>query len=315
MVFPRPEVVVVGMAGPQGGVGATGPTGPTGPAANPTFTSTTSNTIGTGSKTFTIQSGRTIAIGNPVTIAVTASPGTNWMYGLVTSYTGTTLQVNVTQTGGSGTYAAWTGGVVGTVGPQGPIGVTGNTGATGPTGPTGPAGPLSSVADTASIDLTNTAGVVTAAAIFGTSAGTVAQGNHTHPTLYLPFGGVFVAVINGTASSTPNGATFATLIADTDVAFPAGTWSVYLVGEYLGYRDAATGALGIRIRANGASAGSVDPSVLLANERFNSKFSNIITGLSGGGNIPFGLEFRGVAGGANTFASVPSLTVIAWRTA
>lgn len=250
MVFPRPEVVVVGMLGPQGGTGPTGPTGATGAAANPTFTSTTSNTIGTGSKTFTIQSGRTIAIGNPVTIAVTASPGTNWMYGLVTSYSGTTLQVNVTQTGGSGTYAAWTGGVVGTVGPQGPTGSTGPTGPTGGTGPTGPAGPLSSVADTASIDLTNTAGVVTAAAIFGTSAGTVAQGNHTHahsaltsidtdtaPTAIhhtLGTGANQAAAGNHThASVTAVGALKATAVAQTPgslTAGGAGTIAVSVVG-------------------------------------------------------------------------------------
>ncbi len=42
------------------------------------------------------------------------------------------------------------------------------------------------VTDSASIDLTLTGQDVTAAAIFGTTAGTVAEGNHTHAALYQP---------------------------------------------------------------------------------------------------------------------------------
>lgn len=41
-------------------------------------------------------------------------------------------------------------------------------------------GSLSAVSDTSSIDLTKTGGTLSAAAIFGTTAGTVAQGNHSH---------------------------------------------------------------------------------------------------------------------------------------
>lgn len=69
-----------------------------------TATSTTSLLIETGNKTFTIQSGKTIVVGMFMTCAYDA---TNWMYGSVASYSGTTLVINVTQTMGSGTYAAW----------------------------------------------------------------------------------------------------------------------------------------------------------------------------------------------------------------
>lgn len=72
-------------------------------------TSTTSLVIGTGSKSLVIQSGKSIALGMYVTIAVTASP-TSAMYGQVTAYNSGTgaLTVNVLGSAGSGTYAAWT---------------------------------------------------------------------------------------------------------------------------------------------------------------------------------------------------------------
>lgn len=69
-------------------------------------TSTTSLTIGTGSKTFTIQSGKAFVPGMFVIAAQTTTPS-NYMYGQVTSYSGTSLIVNVTNTSGSGTINAW----------------------------------------------------------------------------------------------------------------------------------------------------------------------------------------------------------------
>lgn len=71
--------------------------------------STTSLTIGTGSKSLTIETGKGYAVGQPVMIAETANP-TNFMVGQVTSYNSGTgaLVANVTDTGGSGTAAAWT---------------------------------------------------------------------------------------------------------------------------------------------------------------------------------------------------------------
>jgi hypothetical protein len=72
-------------------------------------TSTTSLAIGLGSKSLTVQTGKSYVAGMTVKIASTASP-TNWMLGDITSYvTGTgALVVNVIYTGGSGTIAAWT---------------------------------------------------------------------------------------------------------------------------------------------------------------------------------------------------------------
>ena len=70
-------------------------------------TSTTSLSIATGSKSLTlVESGKAYTIGQYVIIASTASP-TNCMVGQVTSFSGTSLVVNVTVINGSGTIAAW----------------------------------------------------------------------------------------------------------------------------------------------------------------------------------------------------------------
>jgi hypothetical protein len=74
-----------------------------------TDTSTTSNTIGTGSRTFTLAAtagqDQFWRAGN----AVEASNGSNFMVGTVTSYTPSTqvLVCNMTSIGGSGTFTSW----------------------------------------------------------------------------------------------------------------------------------------------------------------------------------------------------------------
>jgi hypothetical protein len=70
-------------------------------------TSTTSLTIGTGSKTLTIQSGKAFLANQWLVIFETTAP-TNSMLAQVTSYTGTSLVANVTATGGAGTHTDWT---------------------------------------------------------------------------------------------------------------------------------------------------------------------------------------------------------------
>jgi hypothetical protein len=132
----------VGPTGPTGPTGSTGPTGPTGPSY--VATSVTSLAIGTGSKTFTTQAGLAYLTGNRVR-AASAADGTNFMEGLVTSYSGTTLVVSIDLIGGSGTKTDWNIGLAGQQGIQGLTGLEGDqgpTGATGPKGDTGPTGPL-----------------------------------------------------------------------------------------------------------------------------------------------------------------------------
>lgn len=71
--------------------------------------SATSITIGTGSKSLTASTGKQWQVGQYVYVANTPAP-TNYMSGQVTAYNAATgaLTVNVTGTGGSGTFAAWT---------------------------------------------------------------------------------------------------------------------------------------------------------------------------------------------------------------
>lgn len=68
-------------------------------------TSSTSNSVGTGSKTWTTQSSRLFTTGQYVTI--TTGSTSPMMYGQVTSYTGGSLTVNVVYSVGSGTYTDW----------------------------------------------------------------------------------------------------------------------------------------------------------------------------------------------------------------
>lgn len=74
-------------------------------------TSTSSVTIGAGTRSLTIQSGKAYVVGQTLTIASTASPA-NQMTGIVTSYNSGTgflvVSVPAGGTAGSGTFASWT---------------------------------------------------------------------------------------------------------------------------------------------------------------------------------------------------------------
>ncbi len=70
-------------------------------------TSTTSNVIGTGSKTFTVEASKPYQVGTPLRIADTAAVTTNWIDAIVTSYSGTSLVVTAVAYAGSGTKTAW----------------------------------------------------------------------------------------------------------------------------------------------------------------------------------------------------------------
>jgi len=94
-------------------------------------TSTTSNSIGTGSKTFTVASGKPYQAGTPLRIADAAAPATNFLDAVVTSYSGTTLVVEAIGYGGSGTLTSWTVNIGGAKTIDGTLGVSqGGTGAT-----------------------------------------------------------------------------------------------------------------------------------------------------------------------------------------
>jgi hypothetical protein len=84
-------------------------------------TSTSSITLGVGSKSLTTQTYKQFSAGQYVVIAYTSAPSTR-MYGQVTSYTAATgaLVVDVQLIYGAGTYSNWTIGVAGDRGVEGP---------------------------------------------------------------------------------------------------------------------------------------------------------------------------------------------------
>lgn len=93
-------------------------------------TSISSVAIGTGAKSFTTQSSKFFGEGTWLLITSNANEA-NYMHGRVTSYSGTALQVLVTNVGGTGTFTDWTIRVAGTQGATGATGATGSAGANG----------------------------------------------------------------------------------------------------------------------------------------------------------------------------------------
>ncbi len=68
--------------------------------------STSSVTIGTGAKTFTVTSGLTNLVPS-ASITIFESANTASMTGTITSYSGTTLILNISSASGSGTFSSW----------------------------------------------------------------------------------------------------------------------------------------------------------------------------------------------------------------
>lgn len=100
---------------------AFGPAGQGGPAGPSAYagTSTSSIAIGTGSKSFTTQSGLAYFAGQRLTAAADAN---NSMEGVVSSYSGTALVLTIDAVRGSGTFASWTFGPAGSRGQGVPTG-------------------------------------------------------------------------------------------------------------------------------------------------------------------------------------------------
>ncbi len=136
---PMGDTGATGPQGPKGDTGAVGPQGPKGDtgAVGPQglgysgLKSESVVTIGTGSQTFITNielTGTAFVVGDRVRIISLDDP-TKFMEGLITSFSGTSLTVNIDYTSGSGTsLSPWTislAGAVGSTGPQGPIGPAG----------------------------------------------------------------------------------------------------------------------------------------------------------------------------------------------
>ena len=93
--------------GAQGSAGTNGTNGSNGLTPTLRGTSTTSQAITVGSKTFAV-SGLNVAFPIEATVKIQAALPQNYMVGLVTASTTASVTVNVLEVNGSGTFASWT---------------------------------------------------------------------------------------------------------------------------------------------------------------------------------------------------------------
>lgn len=104
------DVNLGNVRGAQGSAGTNGTNGTNGSnGLTPTLrgTSTTSQDITVGSKTFAV-SGLNVAFPIGATVKIQAALSQNYMVGLVTASTTTSVTVNVLEINGSGTFSSWT---------------------------------------------------------------------------------------------------------------------------------------------------------------------------------------------------------------
>jgi len=164
-------------------------------------TSTTSNLIGTGAKSFTLveSTQRAFGVGSPIRIADAAAPQTNYMDGMVSAYTHPSITVQVSTVGGSGTKTAWSLAMVAYTGVV-PL-ASGGTGATSASAARTNLG-LGTAATTASSAYATSAQGTTANNALpkagGTMTGSIAMGNNSVT-------GIKLLTDNGEVTNTPAG--------------------------------------------------------------------------------------------------------------
>jgi hypothetical protein len=167
--------------GQKGDTGAQGPTGATGSAGigYDNVTSTSSITIGSGIKTFTLVSSYAGAFTSGSRIrAIHSDTPTYWMEGYANYIGGGTLILSVDKFNGSGSHNLWRFSIAGEVGNTGATGPQGATGATGPQGPSG-------VAVSVTSPITNTGTPSSAVVGLDQSLLTIAQSQVTNLTTDL----------------------------------------------------------------------------------------------------------------------------------
>ena len=135
------------------------------------------------------------------------------MEGSITSFSTTSLIVNVDYTGGSGTFASWNVTSSGAVGSTGPTGLQGTTGPTGPQGTTGPTGLQGTTGPTGIQGPSGPTGIQ------GTTGPTGLQGTTgpTGPTVYPGAG-----IANSVSITGPWGTSYTTSGTGTVVALTSG---------------------------------------------------------------------------------------------
>lgn len=124
-------------------------------------TSATSVAIALGTKVFQIAGGKQFKAGQLVIVA----SDVNAMVGMVASYVGTTLTVQVTHITGAGTFANWTVSLTGAPGTAGAAGAAGLAGAAGAAGAAGLAGAAGAAGASGAISTYTDKGTLTAGTV------------------------------------------------------------------------------------------------------------------------------------------------------
>ena len=159
-------------------------------------TSATSTLIGTGSKTFTVTIPATstaFTVGTRVRVAYAITPS-NFMEGVITAFTTTSMTVNVDAIGGSGTYANWTISVAGIAGSNGVTSLAAGTG-------------ISLSGSTGAVTVTNTAPDQTVAIASGTGISVTGTYPSFTVTNTSPSSGGTVTSVTATAPVASTGGT------------------------------------------------------------------------------------------------------------
>jgi hypothetical protein len=254
--------------------------------------STTSLTIGTGSATFTVAAGLNFTAGDYV-IAVSDANSANYMHGQITSYSSTTLVIDVTTVGGSGTLADWT------IRLSGPKGATGDTGSTGSAGADGVFSAIASQAE-AEGGTENTKGMTalrTKQAV--DSYGLLASNNLSDVTASTARTNLGLAIGSDVAAHNAD-----SLFADVSDNLTAGFSSDF---EAIGNSGTGTQTLALSNSAENLKTMTINGSFTLAPQTVNSVIAMVTTNDGTGGYTVTTSGFDKVSGTYNNAASAKHL--------
>ena len=194
------------------------------------LTSVSSVAIATGAQTFTTNLSNistAFTVGTRIRVAYVTTPA-NYMEGVITSFSGTALVVNVDSIGGSGTFASWTISVAGIQGSNGVTSFSGNstglTPATATTGAISLAGIL--VGANGGTGVANTGKTFTIGGNFTTSgAFTTALTVTANTSLTLPISGTVLSSVTAPTANPITGTPSASNYLRGD-----GTWATFTTG-------------------------------------------------------------------------------------